>query len=473
MKPKHTPMPVLTEGPVGPHLIRMALPVMIAQLIVLVYGLADSFFVSHIDSSATWLISGMGLIFPLFFIFIALGNGLSTGTASLVARALGAKDNEALEKAGDTALFLSLGGALATAALFYIIGPSLVGLIAGSSLSPQAVAAGRTFLFWLIPGFALLLVNNALAGILQGEGRMMVTFAASGLSVLLNLALDPLLIFGCGLGIAGAGLATSLSIALSTLFLLAAFLRNPANVRIHFRLSRVKASVMSEIVRVGAPQAGNMMLLSLGFVFVNYAVSSLGEDVMNAWALVGRADDIILLVAYGLSAALLTMTGQNAGAGLWKRVGSAFRLAVLYGMVASLALSLLYILLARPLFSLLSGNPVVVEHCVRQVAWISWSYVGVVASIIVNALFLGLGRPWAGVLVTFVRMELILAPGVFLLTFVLGADIQALLVFFASVNVLTMPVVWLWGKSVLNRGRRATDYRGTVPEPREVLGTED
>ena len=460
---QNPPTPTLTSGPVGPQLIGMALPVMVAQLIVLVYGLADSWFVSRIDSQATHLVSGMGLVFPLFFFFIALGQGLSTGTASLVARALGGKDDAALEKAGDSALFLSLGGAILVAALFYAFGGQLVGLIAGSSLSPRAVAAGQSFLFWLIPGLALLLVNNALAGILQGEGRMMVTFAASGLSVLLNLALDPLLIFGCGLGIAGAGLATSLSIAVSTLFLLAAFLRNPANVRIRFRLSGIKASVMAEIARVGAPQAGNMMLLSLGFVFVNYAVSSLGEDVMNAWALVGRADDLILMVAYGLSAALLTMTGQNAGAGNWDRVKTALRLATLYGLIASLVLSLLYILLARPLFSLLSDNPAVVEHCVRQVAWISWSYAGVVASIIINALFLGLGRPWAGVVMTFLRMELVLVPGVFLLVFSLGKGMNELLAFFAAVNVLTLPLVWFWGSSVLRRARPAADI--TVMEP--------
>lgn len=449
--------PNLTQGPVGPHLIRMALPVMVAQLIVLVYGLADSYFVSRIDSQATWLVSGMGLVFPVFFFFIALSQGLSSGTASLVARALGAKDRAALERAGDTALFLSIGGAILVAALFYAFGGQLVRLIAGGSLSNQAIGAGQTFLLWLIPGLALLLVNNTLAGILQGEGRMMVTFAASGLSVLANLVLDPILIFLFGMGIAGAGLATSLSIALSTLFMLGAFLRNPANVRIHFRLSQVKATVMAEIARVGAPQAGNMMLLSLGFVFINYAVSSLGEDIMNAWALVGRADDIILMVAYGLSAALLTFTGQNAGAGSWERVRQGLRLALLQGVAASLALALLYILLARPLFSMLSGNPAVVEHCIHQVGAISWSYVGVVAAIIVNALFLGMGRPWAGVVMTLIRMELVLVPGVFLLTFSLGLGIGTLLVLFAAVNLLTLPLVWLWGESVLRRRSASAD----------------
>ena len=443
----------LTEGSVARHLLRLALPVLVGHVLMLGYGLADSYFISQIDPHSTTLMSGVGTVFPVYFFFLAIALGMGAGTASLVARAVGARDEQALSQVGDSGLVMALGLAALSCSVFLLCGDWLVGLIAGPALGEESRAVARIFLRGMVPGFAFMPVNHVLGGILQGEGRMMAVVKSMMLSLLLNIALDPLFIFGFGWGVIGAGLATSVSIFISAAYLLWVLLRGQSAVRIHFSHQAVRLATIGEIARVGAPNAGSFALMSVFFVLINHAIGALGEDVMTAWALVGRADDTILLIGYALSSAVLTFAGQNAAAGQWLRVRAALRWAMIFGTLGSLVLAAVYMLFAPGLFGLMSDHPGVIDLCVRQVRWISWTYSGIVASIIFNSFFLGLGRPWPGVASTVLRMGCVSVPVLLWMVFVLKANMGEVLIALALLNSLSLPVMWLWAEWLL--GRRA------------------
>lgn len=441
----------LTEGSVARHLLRLALPILVGHVLMLGYGLADSYFISQIDPHSTALMSGVGTVFPIYFFFLAIALGMGAGTASLVARAVGARDEQALSQVGDSGLVMALGLAALNCSVFLLCGDWLVGLIAGPALGEESRAVARIFLRGMVPGFAFMPVNHVLGGILQGEGRMIEVVKAMMLSLLLNIALDPLFIFAFGWGVIGAGLATSVSILISAAYLLWVLLRGKGAVRIHFSRQAVRLATIGEIARVGAPNAGSFALMSVFFVFINHAIGALGEDVMTAWALVGRADDTILLIGYALSSAVLTFAGQNAAAGQWLRVRAALRWAMIFGTLGSLMLAAVYMLFAPGLFGLMSDHPGVIDLCVRQVRWISWTYSGIVASIIFNSLFLGLGRPWPGVASTVLRMGCVSVPILLWMVFVLKADMGEVLIALALINSLSLPVMWLWAEWLLGR----------------------
>ncbi|MBK9217937.1 MAG: MATE family efflux transporter [Uliginosibacterium sp.] len=445
------PVPDLTRGSVARHLIRLAMPVLVGHVLMLGYGLADSYFISQIDPQSTALMSGVGTVFPIYFFFLAIALGMGAGTASLVARAVGARDEQALSQAGDSGLVMALGLAVLSSTVFVLGGDWLVGVIAGPALGEESRAVARSFLHGMVPGFAILPVNHVLGGILQGEGRMLEAVKSMVLSLLLNIVLDPLFIFGFGWGVIGAGVATSLSIFAGAGYLFWVLLRQTGAVRIHFARKAVRLETIAEIARVGAPNAGSLMFMSVCFVAVNHAIGALGEDVMTAWALVGRADDTILLIGYALSSAVLTFAGQNAAAGHWERVRASLRGSMALGTLGSLVLALLYSLFAPKLFGVMSENPSVIAHCVQQVRWIAWTYAGVVAAIIFNAFFLGLGRPWPGVAATVLRMGCVIVPVMLWLVFVRQAGIDAVLIAFAVLNALSLPLMWGWAEWLLAR----------------------
>lgn len=445
----------LTQGSVARHLLRLSFPVLIGHALLLGYGLADSYFISLIDPSSTSLMSGVGTVFPIYFFFLAIALGFGSGTSSLVARSIGAGDLGELSRVGDSGLVLALLMASFTGTVFLCWGDQVVGVIAGAMLGDEARNVACQFLKGMVPGLALMPVSHVLGGILQGEGRMFEAVKSMMMTLVLNIILDPLMIFTFGLGVFGAGLATSLSILIGALYLLWMLIRSKGMARLHFSRGAVRLATMAEIARVGVPNGASMIFLSVFFLFINYAVGSLGEDVMTAWALVGRADDSILLIGHALSAAALTLAGQNSAAGEWSRVRSVWRYSLVFGSIGSLLLASLYMVFAPGLFGSLSDNPTVIALCVSQVRWVAWSYAGIVVSIIFNAFFLGLGRPWPGLASTVIRMGAITTPLIFWLVFVVKAEMRHVLIAVAAMNVLTLPLMWWWAEMLLRKNANA------------------
>jgi putative MATE family efflux protein len=443
----------ILTGSIPQVTVKLFVPMFVGQILIVIYGLTDSLFVSMIDRTSTTLVTGIGLIFPVFFFFNSLSFGLSAGVSSLVARALGEKKIKSVEKIGDSGLFFAFLLGAVSLILFYLFGNRIVHFLSGSAITEETINNGLSFFYYIIPGLFMLLLFQVLAGILQGEGLMNYTAFAMLITVLTNMALDPVFIFVCKLGTGGAGLATTFGITAGFLFLLLMFVKNKSVIKIKFHFSSVSVKQIMQIVKTGFPNSANMLLLSFSFMIVNYCVTSIGEDIMNAWTLVGRMDEFILIIGYALSTSTMTLAGQNYGQNSLSRVKSTFWTACLYGIAGSVFLAAVYNIFARPLFGLLTANQSVLTHCIYQVRFISFSYAGIVIAIVLNGLFLGTGKPVQGVIFTFFRVYLVLLPIVLAATFYFKGGIEALIYIFVIINVLTLFLSLVWGKIFLKNLR--------------------
>ena len=210
----------ILTGSIKKTTLKLMIPVLIGQIFVIIYGLTDSIFISFIDRQSTTLISALGVIFPIYFFFMALSIGVSNGVSSLVARAIGEKNKETIEKVGDSGLAFAFIVAVISVVLMYIFGEAIVKSLCAKTLSAETVINAKSYLFYFIPGIAFLLLMQTLIGILQGEGLMQFGAIAMFLSVIINIILDPIFIFVFKFGISGASLATTISIFCSLLFVL-------------------------------------------------------------------------------------------------------------------------------------------------------------------------------------------------------------------------------------------------------------
>jgi putative MATE family efflux protein len=315
-----------------------------------------------------------------------------------------------------------------------------VKFLAGSQLSSEAIAYGLQFYSWLLPGLATMLFMNMFAGVLQGEGLTKRIMAAMVMSTVLNIVLDPVLIFTLGMGVAGAGLATSLSIAIAAVMLLASFLREKSSFPFSLNPLKVKPSVVMEIVRIGFPNFLSMASLAISFMVFNKVVSGIGEATMNAWALVGRMDQIVLIPSFAVGGAVVTMIAQNFGRGLHNRVGKIYTRAILLGMALVSGVALIYALSAPWFFRLFSDVPGVVSLAALQVRVLAFTFVGLSVAIVTTSAFQALGRPFPALFLALIRMGLISIPIALFLVYVMDLKIWGVYISLICGNLAAIPI---------------------------------
>ena len=307
----------MTETPIPKLILGLAAPTILSMLITSIYNLADTFFVGQISTSAS---GAVGIVSSLMAILQALGFMLGHGSGSIISRSLGSQNTDAATRFASTSFFTALvfGGIITAAGLLTL--PDFMMLLGSTeTILPHACAYARYILLAAPIMMSSLVMNN----ILRYEGKA--SFAMIGLVTggLLNIALDPLFIFGLGMGTAGAGLATALSQTISFCILLSMFLRGKTVSQ--FRITAVTRSPaeFGTILMTGMPSFGRQGLNSIGGMLLNIAARGYGDAAVAGMSIVSRIFMFIISVAIGVGQGLQPVAAFNYGARKFRRVRQA------------------------------------------------------------------------------------------------------------------------------------------------------
>lgn len=439
------------DGPIVPLTVRLALPMLIGQVVQMLYAVIDTVFIARIDPSSTAIISGTGLAFPLFFLVMALGISISVGVSSLTGRIIGANQHDEAPRVLASGLLLSLIIAAPAIILGYRFGHSFLHLLAGNKLSDESINYGLQFFTWLLPGFGLMLVSQAFLGMLQGEGRTDTMAKAMVASTVINIILDPILIFGFHLGVAGAGIATSISITVAMVYALVMFNGKGSHLQLTFDITKCKAGYLKEIVRIGFPNFISMAAMSISFMVLNKIVGGIGQTEMNGWTLVGRMDQIVLIPSFAISGATISMIAQNFGRGNLDRVNKIYTANIRLGIGVVAGVACIYMMASQFFFSFFSSVPEVVNAAAHQVHLLALTFVGVSVAIISTSTFQATGKPLPALVISLSRIGIIAIPLAFLLVFVFHLGMNGVFIALIIGNLSAMPIGYFWTKRHLKR----------------------
>lgn len=449
----------ILNGPVIPLTIKIAMPFLVGQLLILLYSVVDTLFISMIDNSSTALISGVGLVLPIFMLFVALGTGIFSGVSSLVARGIGEKNNTVLNKAADSGLLISLIIAAVSMGVLFLLGKDILHALAGKEMSEEAINNAIRYLYSLIPGFGLLMFLYSLLGVLQGEGLTRYYAQSMLLSTLANIILDPIFIFVFGLGTAGAALATSISLAIALFYIAAVFLTKKSSLNIKWNIFNSERSMISEIIKIGIPQVFTVLIISVAIMFLNNLMGSISQDAMNSWVLVGRMDEFIIMVGYSFGAATMTLVGQNYGNRNYKRVLSVYKTNLLMGIILAAFFVIIYNLSARSIFSLFTSLPHIIDWSVAQVRIVAVTQIGVVGTIIITSAFQATGRAFPGLIVNIIRMGLLIIPISYCMVMVFSKGTYEVFLVIGVANITGFIIAHAWCYSYLKKLEHRFDLK--------------
>jgi len=328
----------LTQGSISGHLIRLAAPIAAGMVFQTLYYLVDLYFVARLGDAA---IAGVGAAGNVQFIVMALTQVLGVGAMVLIAHAVGRKDREDANLIFNQSLLLATLFAAITLVGGYLLSGWYVGTLAADAATADA---GVTYLHWFLPGLALQFALVAMGSGLRGTGIVKPTMVVQMVSVVINAILAPILIAGWltgrPMGVAGAGLASTIAILAGVLMLGVYFRRLEKYVGFDRTLFRARRAVWVRILKLGVPPGAEFALLFI-LMGVNYwIIRDFGAPAQAGYGIGSRVMQSIFLPAMAIAFATAPLAGQNVGAGLSDRAWETFRKAALMGSVLMLAVTL-------------------------------------------------------------------------------------------------------------------------------------
>ena len=364
-----------TNGNLNRAIFLLAVPMVLEMVLESLFAVVDVAWVGRLGANA---VATIGLTESMLSLVFAVGMGLSLSTTAMVARRIGEKDHEGAADAAVQAIFLGLIVSLAVGLPCLLFAPNLLRLMGAS---PEIVAVGSGYTRICLGGsFAVLLLflNNA---IFRGAGDAAIAMRLLWVSNIINLILDPCLIFGLGpfpkLGVTGAALATFTGRSIGVLYQFYRLLQGTERIRILLRQIHVHFEVLWRLVRVSLTGILQFMIAHTSWIGLVRIVSSFGAAALAGYTIAIRIVIFVILPSWGLSNAAATLVGQNLGAQKPDRAETAVWRTGLYNMIFLGAVGVVFIIFSEPIVHLFTSDPSVVAlgaACLRIVSYGNLGY---------------------------------------------------------------------------------------------------
>ncbi len=365
MQPRHRDnFQFLTQAPVSRVILTMAVPTIVSMLVTCLYTIVDTYFVGQLNTQST---AAVGIVFSLMCLIQAIGSFFGHGSGSYMSRELGAQRTDNAKSMAATGLVYALAAGVLIAALGLLYAQPL-SLWLGST--PTILPYTEQYLTIILLGspfqIASFTLNSQLR--MQGNTRHAMWGIVSG--VLLNVLLDPLLIFGFSMGLRGAALATVLGQVVSFLILyLMSCRHSTTGVGLHLRAFSPRWHYVREIVYGGSPSLSRQGLASISVVLLNLAAATYGDAAVAAMSIVSRVTMFVMSVIVGLGQGFQPFCGYCYGAGLYDRLRHGFWFTVRTGFLFLLLVSAVVFCFAEPTIAIFRNDPIVIAIGSTALRW--------------------------------------------------------------------------------------------------------
>jgi putative MATE family efflux protein len=416
---KTTPEQIL-GGPILRTLLKLSVPAIIAFTFHTTFNFIDRLFISRLGAVE---LGALGMSFTVQSILITIGSGTGIGASSLIARFIGAGRKEQANNAAEHTLLIIV----AFSAVFMIAGPRLsrplfVLLGASEQMLPYILNYINIILYGSFFQFFAMMGN----GILRGEGNTVTPMRVMMVGTLVNIALDPLLIFGIGpfpaMGVRGAALATVIARAVSCVVLAVSLFGKKNLIVLNLRAFRYQGAIIRGIFAVGGPTTIGQLSNSLGLSLLFIVLRPYGDMAKSAFTMGFTYQQVAVLPIIGIAQGTLTMSGQNFGAKQIQRVKEVIKKSLLFCMGLMCIFALLIILGRGILVQVFSDQAEVIRIGRTLLLIFALGFPFIAARFLLASFFQGLGRGFAAFAINFSYILLFAAPLALLLSRLIGLN---------------------------------------------------
>jgi putative MATE family efflux protein len=388
-----------TAGNLNRAILLLAIPMVLEMVLESLFAVVDVFWVGRLGADA---VATVGLTESLLSLVFAIGLGLSLSTTAMVARRIGEKDPAGAAVAGVQAIAIGLAASVLFGLPCVLYAPHLLRLMGAT---PQVVATGSGYARIALGGggvIMLLFLNNA---IFRGAGDAAIAMRLLWVSNIINLVLDPCLIFGRGpfpkLGVTGAALATFTGRSIGVLYQFYRLMRGTERIRILRQQLHINFKVLLRLLRVSLTGILQFAIAHTSWIGLVRIISIFGSAALAGYTIAIRIVVFIILPTWGLSNAAATLVGQNLGAKQPERAETSVWRTGLYNMLFLGSIGVLFILFAEPVVRLFTHDPEVIPLAASCLRIISYGNIGYAYGMVMLQAFNGAGDTITPTIVNF------------------------------------------------------------------------
>jgi len=424
---------------------KMTLPMIVAMVVLMTFGLVDTFFIGMLGTQE---LAAISFTFPVTFTVISLNIGLGIGTSAIIAKLLGSGQRAQAKETATGALMLTMVLAIVLAIIGIITMAPIFRLMGADEA--QLVLIREYMLVWYGAGIflAMPMVGNS---VLRASGDTKTPSYVMAFGGVINVVLDPLLIFGWGpvpaFGIQGAAIATLIAWAVGLFYIL--YILAVKRKLIEPRLLNWQQLTRSTggILKIGLPAAGANMLTPISAGIVTAIVAGYGPEAVAAWGVGGRLESIASIVVLSLSMSLPPFISQNFGANKLERVGQAYSLCVKFVIGWQLIVFVILALLSGVIANIFTNEPKVASTIILFLVIVPLGYGLQGVIILTNSSFNAIHMPMSALTLSVVRLFVFFVPFSFIGSY--WFDLPGL--FWAAVlaNLTVGCIAFMWFKTIL------------------------
>ena len=399
-------------------IIRLALPMMLSMLLIMMYNLADSIWVAGLGADA---LAAIGFITPLFMVLIGLGNGIGAGANSLIARNIGAKNHDGANNAALHGIVLSI---IVSVIFTVLIEAFMVPIL-------QFMGAGETIGYamdysYIIFGFLFVFVYSGVASaIFRSEGDMRRATIAIAVTAIMNMILDPIFIYTLNFGISGAAWATVISATLSCL-VMSYWIWGKKDLYLDLSLKNFNYSsrIMIDTLQVAIPSTlENIVFSALAIIINSMLVLAAGTTAVAVYTASMRIVQLCMIPLIGLGTAVLTVAGVAFGAHNYKNLQTAHSYSIKIGFAISIAMGLVMYIFAPQIatvFAYTSASASLAPQIASALSVLTLFVLAIPHGMMSSMMFQGVGKGTYSLIITLARSLILESVFAYIFCFMFG-----------------------------------------------------
>lgn len=405
------------KAPISQAVLKSALPAMAAMLMMLIYNLADTFFVGQTHDA--YQVAAVSLAMPVFLMFMAVGTVFGMGGTSVISRALGQGRTDYAKKVCSFCMWGSVIVGVIMAALFLLFMDQILTLV-GASESTWEYA--KSYLTIVSFGGPFVLISNAFSNIVRAEGKSAEAMMGQILGNLLNVILDPIMILGFGWNITGAAIATVIGNVVGAGYYILYFVRGKSALSVSIKELRQKENVCGPVCAIGVPAALGSILMSVSQVIINSQLTKYDDMAVAGMGVAMKVVTITGMVCMGLGQGVQPLLGYCVGAKLWERFKKAFRFSMLFSLILGIALTAVCYLFTSQIVSAFLTDAAAYSYAVAfSRILLTTSFLFGVFYVLINTLqAMGVATP--ALVINLSRQGIVFIPALFILQAAIGIN---------------------------------------------------